>query len=348
VYGKTLSLNDMKIIVSLLFGSLLQLGVYAQTPDAKSLHETAGNFMKQGDFNNAILVLNKALELEPNNIELSKDLALAYFQKNDLPKTQTVIKPLLERADADASVYQLAGMLYKATNDLKECERIYKKGLKNFPTSGPLYNDYGELLWGKDDYNAIKLWEKGIETDPNCSSNYYNASRYYYFTQDKVWNLIYGEIFVNMESYSRRTVEIKTLLLESYKKLFTESDMFKSQDTKNGFVVAFLNSMTRQSGVASGGITPDALTMIRTRFILDWFEKEASKFPYRLFDYQRQLIKEGTFGAYNQWLFGSVQNLDAFQTWTTTHTDEYSQFINSQKSRLFKTSNTQYYQTASK
>ncbi len=338
----------MKTFISLLFISLLQLPLHAQTQDVKSLHETAGNFMKQGDFANAILVLNKALELEPNNIDLSKDLAMAYFQKNDLPKTQAVIKPLLERPDADASIYQLAGMLYKGTNDLKECERIYKKGLKSFPNSGPLYNDYGELLWGKDDYTAIKLWEKGIEIDPNCSSNYYNASRYYYFTQDKIWNLVYGEIFVNMESYSRRTVEIKNLLLESYKKLFTEADMFKNQDTKNGFVVAFLTSMNKQSSVAVNGITPESLTMIRTRFILDWFDKESVKFPFRLFEYQRQLIREGTFGAYNQWLFGSVQNLDAFQNWTTTHTEEYGQFVNSQKSRLFKTAAGQYYQTAAR
>ncbi len=322
------------------------LGVCAQ--DAKALQETARNFSKDGDFSNAILVLNKAHDLDVNNISISKDLALAYYQKSDYPKMQGVLKPLLERPDADVEVYQLGGMLNKATGDTKECERVYKKGLKAFPDSGPLLSDYGELLWSKQDYSAIKLWEHGIQADPSCTGNYYNAAKYYYFTRDKAWSLIYGEMFVNMESYSRRTVEIKSLLIEGYKKLYTDGDMMKNQDNKNEFVTAFLTALNRQSDIAKKGITPETLTMIRTRFVLDWFEKDAAKFPFKLFDYQRQLLKEGNFNAYNQWLFGSVQNLAAFETWTSTHSSEYKQFTAAQSGRLFKSGTGQYYQSASK
>ena len=322
------------------------LGLYAQ--DAKALQETARNFSKDGDFSNAALVLNKAHDQEPSNLGVSKDLALVYFQKADYPKMQAVLKPLLERPDADVEVYQLGGMLNKATGDTKECERIYKKALKTFPDSGPLLSDYGELLWAKQDYSAVKLWEHGIQADPSCTGNYYNAAKYYYFTRDKAWSLIYGEMFVNMESYSRRTVEIKDLLVEGYKKLYTDADMMKNQDTKNEFVVAFLNALNRQADVAKKGITTETLTMIRTRFILDWFEKDAAKFPFKLFDYQRQLLKEGSFNAYNQWLFGSVQNVAAFETWTSTHNSEYKQFTTAQGGRLFKLPAGQYYQTPSK
>jgi lipopolysaccharide biosynthesis regulator YciM len=331
-----------------LFSFFFVLAVSAGAQDVKALRETARDFSKQGDFNNAILVLNKAHEQEPNNLAVSKDLALAYFQKSDYPRMQTVLKPLLERTDADEEVYQLAGMMNKTNGDLKECERVYKKGLKSFPNSGALLSDYGELLWAKQDFSAIKEWEHGIEVDPNYTGNYYNASRYYYFTKDKVWAIIYGELFVNMESYSRRTVEIKSLLLESYKKLFTDADMMKNQDTKNPFAAAFLTAMGRQAAIARDGITAETLTMIRTRFIIDWFEKEGTKFPFRLFEYQRQLLKEGIFDAYNQWLFGSVQNLTAFESWTTAHSSEYKQFTTTQSNRMFKLSAGQYYQTVSK
>ena len=338
----------MKKIAGLLSGIIIAgcLSLHAQ--DAKALQETAKNFSKDGDFSNAVMVLNKAHDLEPNNLSISKDLALVYYQKSDYPKMQVVMKPLLERPDADVDVYQLGGMLYKAIGDFKECDKVYKKALKSFPDSGPLLSDYGELLWAKQDYSAIKLWEHGIQADPSCASNYYNAAKYYYFTRDKAWSLIYGEMFVNMESYSRRTPEIKSLLVEGYKKLYTDADMMKNQDTKNEFVVAFLTAMNRQADVAKKGITAETLTMIRTRFILDWFEKDAIKFPFKLFDYQRQLLKEGSFNAYNQWLFGSVQNPAAFENWTSTHSTEYKQFTTVQSSRLFKLGNGQYYQTASK
>jgi tetratricopeptide (TPR) repeat protein len=332
-----------------LFCFFLMLALFSRAQTVKELQQTARDFFRQGDFNNAILVLNKAHDQEPDNLGVSKDMALAYFQKSDYPRTQSILKPLLERPDADPEVFQLAGMLDKTTGDLKECEQVYKKGLRSFPDSGPLLNDYGELLWSNKEFSsAIKQWERGIEVDHNYTANYYNAARYYYFSKDKVWSIIYGELFVNMESFSRRSVEIKSLLLESYKKLFMDADIMKNQDTKNPFVMAYLTTMNKQAAIAKNGITTESLTMIRSRFVLDWFETESTKFPFRLFEYQRQLLKEGTFNAYNQWLFGSVQDLPAFESWTKTHSDEYKQFTSTQSTRMFKVVKGQYYQVASK
>lgn len=323
--------------------SLIAISAAAQEQDVKTLHETAKSFIRQGDYSNAILVLNKALIQEPDNLELLKDQAFAYYLQRDYTRSTGVAKKLLERKDADVQTYQIAALAYKAQGDAKELDKLYKKGLKAFPKSGPLYNEYGELLWGREDYSAIKQWEKGIEVDPGFSGNYYNAAKYYYLTMDKVWSLIYGEIFINLESYSQRTIEMKDILLNSYKKFFTDADMKKNQDVKNEFVIAFIDNMSRQSAVASKGITPESLSMIRTRFILDWFEKNGTKMPLKLFQFQQQLLKEGLFEAYNQWIFGPAQDLTAFQNWTHTHADEYNRFISFQKGRLFKMPENQYY-----
>lgn len=227
---------------------------------------------------------------------------------------------------------------------------MYKAALKKFPNSGVLYSEYGEMLWSKDNYSeSVKLWEKGIELDPNYSGNYYNAAKYYFFSQDKVWSLIYGEIFLNLESYSKRTAEIKDLVLEAYKKLFTDKNMTKNQDMKNEFVKAFLELMKTQSPfVAQNGVTAETLSAIRTKFNIDWFEKYAPKFPFRLFDYHRQLLKEGMFDAYNQWLFGTAANLPAYESWTKAHPDEFSKFDYFQHNRVFKLPTGQYYNTSPK
>ena len=86
------------------------------------------------------------------------------------------------------------------------------------------------------------------------------------------------------------------------------------------------------------------ITANRSRFILEWFDKYAAKFPFKLFDYQRQLLQEGIFNAYNQWLFGTVENLAAYDTWTKAHDEEYKNFIAFQKTRVFKMPTGQYYQ----
>jgi tetratricopeptide (TPR) repeat protein len=265
-----------------------------------------------------------------------------YFQK-DFNKALDQIKPTLDREDADDQCYQIAGNIYKHLDQAKECEKVYRKGLKKMPESGALYNDLGELQWEQKNYEAIKQWEKGIEADPNYSKNYYNASKYYYFTTDKVWSILYGEIFVNMEPQSRSTPEIKSILLESYKKLFLDADPVKDAKGPGNFTDAFLRTVRKQSLIASGGINPESLTMIRTRFILDWFNEYGNKYPSRLFEHQRQLLQEGLFDAYNQWLFGTVQNLAAYQNWITTHATDYNEFSRFQKSRMYKATAGQYY-----
>ena len=49
--------------------------------------------------------------------------------------------------------------------------------------------------------------------------------------------------------------------------------------------------MNKQSAAASSGINAETLTMIRTRFILDWYTNYATKFPFKLFELQRQLLQ---------------------------------------------------------
>jgi tetratricopeptide (TPR) repeat protein len=331
-----------KILISF---SLLCSVIIAAAQDAAQLQETANGFMRAGDFPNAVLVLNRAYQLQPDNVQIGKDLALNYYFEKDYTKALNIIKPVLDKKDADDQCYQVAGDIYRAMDNTKEAEKIYKSGIKKFPSNGALYNELGEMKWGQNDYDAIKQWEEGIKVDPSFSKNYYNASKYYYFTMDKIWSLIYGEIFLNMEPMSLQGPEIKKILLEGYKKLFADADIAANikEKEKNSFATAFLETMNKQSSLASSGINVESLTMIRTRFILDWYNDAGKRFPMRLFEHQRQMLQEGMFEAYNQWIFGAADNLPAYQNWTNNHTEEYNELMRFQKGRIFKIPMKQYY-----
>ncbi len=331
----------MKILI-LFFILLLGFSDSALSQDStKELQGNARAYMGKGDYNNAALLLIKALEQSPTDISIAKDLSLNYFFQKENIKALETINPLLARPDADDQSFQIAGNIYKALNQPKEAEALYKKSIKKFPESGVLYNDYGELLSSQQNASAINQWEKGIEMDPGYSGNYYNAARHYYFTADKIWGVIYAETFISIEPSSPRTAEVKSVLLDSYKKLF--SDDLKSFVGKNNFEKAFVQSMNKANVVAENGINAESLTMIRTRFVLDWFEKSAAKFPFRLFEYHQQLLREGIFPAYNQWIFGATQNLLAYQNWINTHPAEQTDFKNFHTGRIFKLPTGQYY-----
>lgn len=315
--------------------------------DVKTLHETAKNYLRESDYQNAILVLNRALEVEPANRELLKDALFANYLKRDFAKAIEIGKPLVERDDADLQSFQLLGLVYKSIADYKECEKMYKRGLKLFPNAGVLYSEYGEILAEKDVDNAIKLWEKGIEADANFSSNYYYVAKYYAQNSELIWSILYAEMFLNLESYTKRSNEMKVILLDQYKKFFTTTDLSDYSFAKktNPFTNNVVRVLLKQQDQARLGITPETLTAIRTRFILEWYDKYADTYPFRLFDHHRQLLQEGYFEAYNQWLFGAATNNDAYQAWQKDREVEMINFLGFMRNRIFKIPGGQQYRS---
>jgi len=330
-----------KILFGIIF-CMVSFSVFAQE-DVDQLHENAKTFMRQGDYANATLILTRALQQAPKDASIMKDLALTYYLQKENQKALDAIKPLIDNQLADDQTYQITASIYLALNNDKEAEKIYKQAIKQYPKSGGLYNDYGELLLFRRDPNAIKLWEQGIKSDPSFGGNYYNAAKFYYYKNDNVWTILYGEIFVNIESFTARTAEMKDILLNAYKKLFADPDLLKNVKDKNAFEVAFLTCMNKQNSVVIRGINAETLTMIRTRFILDWNKNYAKKFPFRLFELQEQLLEEGLFPAYNQWIFGASDNLVAYQVWTSNHPSEAEALKKFQNGRTFRIPEGQYY-----
>lgn len=303
-----------------------------------NLHKTAKNLMKEGDFENATLVLNQLLTNEPDNKAAKKDLAYAYYLKRDYAKSIELSKKLIEDSACDEQDYQILGLNYKEIAMYKEANQMYRVAIEKFSNSGILYNEWADLnMLEKKPDAAIKNWEKGIEADPNYPGNYYNATLYYSQRNDLFWTAVYGEIFVNLESYTVRTAEIKDKVLEAYKTLCFARTV---KPSANEF------EKTATTLLASSSENPTAinLTAIRLKFILHWFYFDNNtKFPFRLFDQLRYLIREGMFDAYNQWLFGLAINPNQYKLWVEQNKPESSAFKQFQEGRVFKLIEGQYY-----
>jgi Tfp pilus assembly protein PilF len=129
---------------------------------AQTAHETAYSFMRSGDHDNAILVLNKAIQSEPSNEQLLQDMVLAYYYKKDFAQAQTYVKRLTALDELDVTSYQIAGTVYRALEETKEAEKLYKQALKKHPASGVLYSEYGEMLWSKADESPLNNGKKAL------------------------------------------------------------------------------------------------------------------------------------------------------------------------------------------
>lgn len=317
---------------------------YTQAQDSSEIYNNAIAYMRQSDYNNAILILKSGLEKNPDNKEFKKQLSICYYFQNDNNNAIQLLQTLINNNEADDQCFQIAGNIYRDQKKYTECEQLFMLAISRFPENGALYNEMGNLLWQQKKKDAIDYWEKGIKADPNYSKNYYNACRYYEVHNNITWSVIYGEIFVNMEPLNSKTAEIKDIILDEYKRLMIELKWDSAKHKyDNEFLQLFISSLKEQSTLAAMGVNPTSLMMIRTRFTIDWFQKNAAKFPFKLFEYYRSLIQDGLFEAYNQWLFGSSDNLVLFQNWTQNHTLEYYNFIKLLQSNTFKLRKGEYY-----
>ena len=327
-----------------LFVSLLACSCVFAQDTSNYIAKTIYVLMRDADYNNAILVLSGELEKEPNNAEYKKKLGFCYYYIHDYENAKKNLLYLLKNKTGDDQCIQILGNIYRDEDQLEECKKVFTEGLQQFPDSGPLYNEMGNLLWEMHDQTAIDYWEKGIEADPNYSKNYYNACRYYHLYNQSMWSLLYGEIFVNLDPMNIKSPEIKEILINDYKKLFVALASSDSSFKEKGkFAKQFIKELNKQKSIAYTGINMNSLMAIRARFVLDWFNDNQTKFPFKLFEYHQELLREGLFEAYNQWLFGAAENINAFQIWTQNNSIDYYLFNQLQQSRIFKLPKGQYY-----
>jgi len=308
----------------------------------KQLQQTARDYNNRGDHANAVIVLRQGLRDFPKALELEKDLVLSLTLQREYASAKTLAVALTQRADADVVCYQLAGNVLKALEEVKDCEQLYQRGIKKFPASGPLYSEWGELRSSNKDGRAIVSWEDGIQADPSYAGNYYNAALHYSKNNEPIWALLYAEIYINMESRSDRARNMKKILFEQYQELLTKQAYQLGKKT-GAFTQQVFQLLDSASGPAQQGLNRETLTMIRTRFVLDWFTKNGSAYPFKLFEHQRQLLQSGLFEAYDQWLFAEGIDSEGFTQWSQQHTALYTRLREFLFNRVFKIPAGQYY-----
>ena len=322
---------------------LVLSGLVSFSQDPQKMYEIAKNYLKEGDYTNAEMLLSNLYGTDTGNLDVRKDLSLCYYYQKDYNKSLNLLRPLIDNESADAQSYIISCNDFKELNQNKELEKLLRSGVKKFPASGQLNNELGALLFRQKNKDAIVFWEMGIENDPKFPKNYYDAARYYNENNDKLWSVLYAEIFLNMDPLNVKNAELKDMLLLNYKKILTEITSGTYSKEKNDFAKKIIKNLRKQSIPSPGEINTATLVMIRTKFIISWFNDNPEKTPFYLFDFYRNLLQEGMFDAYNQWLFGSSENLLQFHKWARLHESEYDSFIRFQKSFLLSFPHGQYY-----
>ncbi|MDB5273939.1 MAG: hypothetical protein JWO58_2306 [Chitinophagaceae bacterium] len=303
-----------------------------------------------GKFEEGIKLLQEAEKLDPQNINYPYEIGYAYYSQSNYQQAVKIIQPLLKHPHVHAKVYQLLGNAYDNMEQGDKASITYEEGLKKFPKAGNLYLEMGVLHMMKKDYeNALAYYEKGIEVDPSFASNYYWATQIYAISSQKIWSMIYGELFMNLERHSERTAEIGKLLYANYTKCititsdtsitlaFSQNSSIDIKTMKLPFALAAYEPTLLMSIVNEKKIDLNSLNRIRTNFVDTYFKNGTDKkYPNVLFDFQKKIADAGLLEAYNYWVL-SKGDENEYSKWHGSHQilwDNFVKWFNQNKLQL--------------
>jgi tetratricopeptide (TPR) repeat protein len=337
----------MKKIFTLLILLILGQIAYGQSNKEQALTKAkeAITLMDNGNIDESIKLLEEAQKLDPKRIDYPYEIAFAYYLKEDYQKTIDILNKYVKHQDVTERLFQLLGNSYDMIGETSKAIKVYDNGIKKFPNSGMIYLEKGNLHWDKKEYSkALPYYEKGIEVAPNFSSNYYRAAKIYCNSTEEVWGMIYGEIFMNLESNSDRTIEISKLLFDTYKseiKFVNDSsvsvsfcqqmimDLNTLSDSKNlqlPFCMIYEPTLL-MSIVSEKNININSLDRIRKNFIENYYKMGYDKIhPNVLFEYQNKINEAGHLETYNHWILMKGDE-DGFDTWLSENEDKWDRFV---------------------
>lgn len=329
---------------------------------ARLLYEQAISLMEQGDPNEAISLLNRALQLDPANDYLYEyETAYAHYLKQDFPSAIKILTKLSQHPDCEDLVYQIWGNACDMMHRPKEAMRIYDAGLKRFPDSGKLYMEKGTITAIQGKYNdALQLYQQGINVEPTFPSNYFYAALCYSMVSPMDWSQIYSEMFLIMEPDGVRHMVASRLLFESYKNymFFGEHKIIRKESNPESFQIEWkiltdpfdigYNKMFNEAMAKEEWLNTTSLRirewlniafLVRIRLKMsDYFENNLDSLSqdveqsghdaagFRAYSQFLTRVKQaGHWEAYNYWLL-RMTDMEEFTLWYDKNPEKFQAF----------------------
>jgi hypothetical protein len=184
--------------------------------------------------------------------------------------------------------------------------------------------------------NQFKQMEQDALKDYSRAENYEGLATAFGGSTEKVWAVIYGEVFANLSSDADRRNAIGSLVYESYEKsLSSDGGKLSVNLTENAqaapgqspfeshFEIAFLMAAA-PFGNDLMPLSVQKLAQIRKNQLSLLNQKKLSS--NELIRWQQTIIAAGHFDAYNYWLFQGARP-DEFNQWTKEHQAQYQAWL---------------------
>lgn len=152
--------------------------VIANKLEAARLQEKASQRAKQGEYQKAVGIFLRVLELDPTNVEARRNLGMTFMELGDPEKAKEhlIEAALLDPNDAWSYVV-LGNILARDENKWDAAERFYRKALDLKPDDAWVLNSIGAMYTEQKKYDeAVEWFDKSIAANPKFANPYYGRA----------------------------------------------------------------------------------------------------------------------------------------------------------------------------
>lgn len=154
-------MNKIKYIFILIFCGFFMAACSDSLPTSAEYLIRGEGYHKDGKVEKAIKEYNKALKLNPNNIDVYASRGTAYFFMGDLEKAiDDFVKVVQSKPDADSyaalgAALAAGGENHKALEFLNAAINIKPQKPESYLSRGSIYYNLGEYAAAVEDYSAV-------------------------------------------------------------------------------------------------------------------------------------------------------------------------------------------------
>jgi type IV pilus assembly protein PilF len=160
-----------------------------QAQDGARVHtELAQQYMANGDLQDALVKLNKALQFDPNYVPAHTVLAVLYERINDLPNAELHYRKAVELAPSKGDTNNNLGwFLCRSEGRAAEAMPYFQKAVADpfYQTPAMAWTNAGTCLTTTHDYAGAEVdFRKAIQIDPQNGEALYQLANVLYLQND--------------------------------------------------------------------------------------------------------------------------------------------------------------------
>ncbi len=154
------------------------------------INQTLGYIFQESksDLNAAISSYQSAYLLTPTDIDVYINLGSAFYDKEDYDNALAIYRNALDLQPENAKIHCNLGFLYWGKGDIDEAIKEYELAITYDPIYDIAYNNLGVIYL--DDLGrvqqAMELFKKSVECNPNYALAHFNLARCIALTGDKI------------------------------------------------------------------------------------------------------------------------------------------------------------------